>query len=112
MKRVDFCAPALLAIPRRALEEAGGLDETFQDPAVILVDYCLRLRERGLEVRVQPRAVTVCISAQDIPETLRGEASDEAAFDRRWGRSGDLVLAASGAGPAPRRARYERGGGG
>ena len=91
VKRVDFCSPALLATPRRVLEELGGLAEVFRDPALVFVDYCLRLRQRGLEVRVQPRAVAVCISAEDLLETVRGDAADEAAFQRRWGSTADLA---------------------
>jgi hypothetical protein len=101
MKLADFCSAPLFATPRWVLEEVNGLAETYGDPELAIVDYCLRLRERNLEVRFQPMTVAVQVSGEDLPELVLGDSEDDAEFGRRWGGHREGVLTTVGAPLAP-----------
>lgn len=56
---VDYCSGAAVMVRRDLLTELGGLDEYFAPAYYDDVDLAFTLRERGLRVVYQPRAVVV-----------------------------------------------------
>jgi GT2 family glycosyltransferase/SAM-dependent methyltransferase len=56
---VDYCSGAAVMVRRDLLTELGGLDEHFAPAYYDDVDLAFTLRERGLRVVYQPRAVVV-----------------------------------------------------
>ncbi len=56
---VDYVTGAAMAVSRRAMEAAGGLDEGFAGAYFEDVDWCYRIREAGFRVVYAPQAVLV-----------------------------------------------------
>lgn len=75
-RNVDWVTGAALAIRRGALEQVGALDERFRFYAQDL-EYCLRLREAGWEVAIEPRFRVLhhhgATIRQGADETHRGQ---------------------------------------
>ncbi|NTW40210.1 MAG: glycosyltransferase [Cellulomonadaceae bacterium] len=58
-REVDYCSGAAILLRRDLLEELGGLDEYFAPAYYDDVDLAFAVRERGLGVVYEPRAVVV-----------------------------------------------------
>lgn len=56
-REVDFCSGVFLLLRRSALEEAGGLDESFSPAYYEDADLCLRLRQHWYRILYEPEAV-------------------------------------------------------
>uniref|UniRef100_UPI00356639C7 glycosyltransferase n=1 Tax=Actinotalea sp. TaxID=1872145 RepID=UPI00356639C7 len=56
---VDYCSGAAIMVRRDVLEDLGGLDETFAPAYYDDADLAFSIRERGLRVVYEPRAVVV-----------------------------------------------------
>lgn len=54
---VDYCSGAFLMTKREVWKRLGGLDERYSPAYYEETDYCMRLREIGLRVVYDPRAV-------------------------------------------------------
>ncbi len=54
---VDYGSGAFLMIRRSAFEQLGGLDEAFAPAYYEETDFCMRLREAGMRVVYEPRAL-------------------------------------------------------
>jgi O-antigen biosynthesis protein len=93
-RAVDAVTGACLLTPRTLYQSIGGLDEKHLAVAYNDVDYCLRLRERGLKTVY---AAEACLLHHE--SISRGHTNDpaEAAYMvRRWGH-----FLAEGAGGTP-----------
>jgi GT2 family glycosyltransferase len=56
-REVDYCSGAFLLIKRECFDQLGGLDEAFSPAYYEETDFCMRLRQAGLRVVYEPRAV-------------------------------------------------------
>lgn len=56
---VDYCSGAAIMVRKELLDELGGLDTDFAPAYYDDVDLAFSLRERGLRVVYQPRAVVI-----------------------------------------------------
>lgn len=56
---VDYCSGAAIMVRRQLLHEIGGLDDYFAPAYYDDVDLAFTIRERGLRVVYEPRAVVV-----------------------------------------------------
>lgn len=71
-REVDYCSGAFLMTPLATWRSLGGFDATFAPAYYEEVDYCLRLRDRGLSVLYEPRA---CIDHYEFgSERKNGDA--------------------------------------
>ena len=89
VRPVDYCSAALLATPSRLWRELGGFDERFRPIYYEDTDYCMKVREAGLEVYYQPESVIVhaegSTSGTDLSRgDKRYQAEHQAAFVEKW----------------------------
>lgn len=56
-REVDFCSGAFLMTPRALFDSTGGFDENYSPAYYEEVDYCLRLKQSGYQVRYNPSCV-------------------------------------------------------
>jgi GT2 family glycosyltransferase/glycosyltransferase involved in cell wall biosynthesis len=59
VREVDYCSGAALLMRRALFEELGGFDPAFSPAYYEDTDIAFRVRQRGLKVLFQPRAVVV-----------------------------------------------------
>jgi GT2 family glycosyltransferase len=57
VRDVDYCSGAFLLFRRATFQSLGGFDEVFAPAYYEEVDFCVRLRQSGLRVVYEPRAV-------------------------------------------------------
>ncbi len=76
---------ACLLVRRAAFEEMGGFDTAFHN-GYEDVDLCLRLRERGHEIRYCPGSVLYHLESVTrwAEESMRHTAVSDQVFDQRW----------------------------
>ena len=84
MRNYSAVTAACLLTRRALFEELGGFDEVHFAVAYNDVDYCLRVRERGLRVVYQPDAVL--LHHEGVSRGYRDDPREEAAFEERWVR--------------------------
>ena len=84
MRNYSAVTAACLLTRRGLFEELGGFDEARFAVAYNDVDYCLRVRERGLRVVYQPDAVL--LHHEGISRGYRDDPREEAAFEELWVR--------------------------
>ncbi len=87
---VDWLTGACLLVRRRAVERAGGLDESFFMYSEEL-EWCLRLRAAGWRIAYEPEATVVhhegASSGQAVPRRhIDFNASKVLFYRRRYGR--------------------------
>lgn len=73
-REVQAVSDALLLTPKAAFEETGGFDEAYCDGGED-IDYCLRVRARGMRVIVEPAA-----SVTELPSMRRERVAEKAAM--------------------------------
>lgn len=56
---VDYCSGAFLMTPRKLFEELAGFDSAFSPAYYEDVDYCVRVREKGLDIVYTPEATLI-----------------------------------------------------
>src|SRR5262249_17263929 len=86
---VDYCSGALLATPRKLFGEFGGFDGAYRPGYYEDVDYCFRVREKGLRVYYQPESVVVHVEGASFgTEPSAGMKQHQATnlqhFRQRW----------------------------
>jgi len=82
-REVDAVTAACMLTPRALYQELGGLNETHLPIAYNDVDYCLRVRERGLRVVLAAQA---CLVHHESVSRGAINAPEQAAYMvRRWG---------------------------
>jgi GT2 family glycosyltransferase/SAM-dependent methyltransferase len=59
MREVDYCSGACLLLNAAALRDLSGFDEDFAPAYCEDSDLCLRMRQRGLRVLYNPKAIVV-----------------------------------------------------
>lgn len=74
---------ACMVTPRALFEELGGFDEGFWNGNED-VDYCLRVREKGLRVVYDPRAVLTHFESQSGVQRFRRLAYNLERLSDRW----------------------------
>lgn len=103
---------ACMVTPRALFERMGGFDEAYWNGNED-VDYCLRVREAGLRVVYEPRAVLTHFESQSGVQRFRRLAYNIDRFARRWGRANvdhDVQLHALQTGMVRRELRSSYGG--
>jgi GT2 family glycosyltransferase len=88
VRDVDFVSGCALAVRRAAWESVGGMDEAYFPAYYEDVDLCMRLRDAGFRVVVDPRAVVRhAESASSDPDYRRFlHLRNRATFMSRWGQ--------------------------
>lgn len=76
---------ACLLTPRALFEELGGFNESDLPVAYNDVDYCLRLREKGLHVYYTPHAVLT--HHESVSRGALNDPRQSAYMCRRWARA-------------------------
>lgn len=79
----DAVTAACLLTPRELFLALGGLNETQLPVAYNDVDYCLRIREKDLQVWYEPRACL--IHHESVSRGNINDPSQSAYMVRRWG---------------------------
>lgn len=74
---------ACMLTPRELYLALGGLDENYRNGCED-VDYCLRVRERGLRVVYEPRSVVVHYESKSGPQRWRRANANLARLAERW----------------------------
>ncbi len=59
LRSVDYCSGAFLMTPRSLFDDLGGFDPAFSPAYYEDVDYCIRVREKGLDVVYTPGATLI-----------------------------------------------------
>jgi GT2 family glycosyltransferase len=75
---------ACMVTPRELFERMGGFDEAYWNGNED-VDYCLRVREAGLRVRYEPKAVLTHFESQSGIQRFRRLTYNIQRLARRWG---------------------------
>jgi O-antigen biosynthesis protein len=85
-REVDFGSAACLVTPRRLFAELGGFDTAFVPGYFEDVDYCFRLKERGLRTIYEPRSRVVHVrSATATSQRARRMVEqNRSVFFERW----------------------------
>nr|WP_220479028.1 glycosyltransferase [Lysobacter spongiae] len=91
VRRVDYCSGAALAIARDLFLELGGFDPLYAPAFYEDTDLCMKVRERGLQVLVQPRSRIVHVEGATAgTDTRKGvkayQLRNQAKFASRWER--------------------------
>jgi GT2 family glycosyltransferase len=83
---VPAVSAACMMTPRALFHELGGLDESYVLGDCEDSDYCLRVAERGLRVRYEPRFALYHLEGQSYPDRSRRLVSvfNNWQQDRRW----------------------------
>jgi GT2 family glycosyltransferase len=71
-RRVDYCSGACLMVPRALLDQVGGFSDDFAPCYCEDLDLCLKVREAGYFVYVQPAAEVV----HHLSKTMNGVSGD------------------------------------
>jgi GT2 family glycosyltransferase len=84
-RRADFqiVTGACLATPRALYEKLGGLDEQYWN-GYEDVDYCLKVRERGLRVVYEPAAALFHFESQSGVQRFRKALYNVELLEQRW----------------------------
>ncbi len=80
---LEVVTGACLVTPRELFLELGGFEEVFWN-GYEDVDYCLKVRARGLRVRYEPRAVLFHFESQSGPQRKRRLTHNLHALGKRW----------------------------
>ncbi len=89
VREVDYCSGACIAIPTTLFRELDGFDPRYAPAYYEDTDLAFRIRERGLQVRLQPAATIVhhegVTSGTDLASgTKRFQAVNRKKFLERW----------------------------
>lgn len=104
-READFCSGVFLLTPRSLFDESGGFSSDFAPAYGEDVDYCLRLKRRGLRTLYEPGATVVHLEY--------GSAASTAQAHERMARARGVLLQRHGAflgprGPLPPRVPLSR----
>jgi len=85
MRQRDFQAVtgACMLTPRELYLDLGGLDEAYSN-GLEDVDYCMRVRERGLRVVYEPKAALLHFESRSGVARWRRTAANNALAAERW----------------------------
>ena len=91
LQAVSAVTAACLVVRRDLYEAVGGLDAEHFAVAFNDIDFCLRLRKRGLRNLYTPHAVllhheSVSRGSDRAPAQQQRFAAEQAAFHKRWGK--------------------------
>jgi len=102
---------ACIVTPRELYQELGGLDELYWN-GYEDVDYCFKVRERGLRVVYEPAATLYHFESQSGIQRFRKATWNEEILEERWRGTVryDAPEASMGAGLIRRLVRTPRGG--
>jgi GT2 family glycosyltransferase len=78
-RNVTAVSGACLVTRRQVFESVGGFDEAFHSD-LAAVDFCLRVRQAGFDVVVEPRA---CLIHQER-DRIQPSAQEQGLFRKRW----------------------------
>ncbi len=89
VRRVDYCSGAALAIRTTVFQGLGGFDTHFSPAFYEDTDLCMKAREQGLQVLVQPDARVVHVEGATAgTDTRRGvkayQVQNQTKFVERW----------------------------
>ncbi len=89
VRRVDYCSGAAVALSRSLFLDMGGFDRRYSPAFYEDTDLCFRLRERQLQVLVQPAAKVVHVEGATAgTDTRRGvkvhQVHNRDVFRARW----------------------------
>jgi GT2 family glycosyltransferase len=95
-REVDYASGACLMVERQTFLALGGFDELFAPAYCEDSDLCFRLRERGLKVIYEPRAVIVhhlSVTSDSIAATYKHRLAtrNQQRFVERWGERLDAL---------------------
>jgi O-antigen biosynthesis protein len=89
LREVDYCSGACLMLRREFWNTLGGFDERYVPAYYEDTDLAFRVRDAGLRVMVQPRAVVVHFegrsSGTDLTQGVKQhQVTNQATFAKRW----------------------------
>ena len=91
VRRVEHCSRRLLATPRSLFLELGGFDGRFSPEVYGVIDYCLALRDRDLNVYYQPASTCVHLHRRTA-DSRDPNPAIEARVDQRFARKWKALL--------------------
>jgi GT2 family glycosyltransferase len=78
-RNVTAVSSACLVTRKQVFESVGGFDAAFGSD-LAAVDYCLRVREAGFEVILEPRACLI----HDVRDQTRSSREEQEYFRKKW----------------------------
>jgi GT2 family glycosyltransferase/glycosyltransferase involved in cell wall biosynthesis len=85
-REVAYCSAACLLVRKKLFDQIGGFDPLYKPAYYEDTDLCMKIKERGLKVLYQPRAMVVHLeyssSSSDDAKTMM--IRNQAVFHERW----------------------------